>query len=39
VPQLQAEGYEVDYLEFDGGHEVPGDIARRALAWLLAPTD
>ncbi|HEU5434540.1 MAG TPA: hypothetical protein VFU81_22900 [Thermomicrobiales bacterium] len=37
VPQLRADGYDVEYLEFDGGHEVPADIARRALAWLLAP--
>jgi phospholipase/carboxylesterase len=39
VPQLRAEGYDVEYLEFDGGHDVPAEIARRALAWLLAPTD
>ncbi|HET7093965.1 MAG TPA: hypothetical protein VFI22_10815, partial [Thermomicrobiales bacterium] len=39
APQLRAEGYEVEYVEFDGGHEVPTDIARRALAWLLAASD
>jgi phospholipase/carboxylesterase len=39
VPQLRADGYEVEYVEFDGGHEVPDAIARRALAWLLAAGD
>jgi phospholipase/carboxylesterase len=39
VPELRAEGYAVEYAEFPGGHEVPADVARRALAWLLAPND
>jgi phospholipase/carboxylesterase len=39
VPQLRAEGYAVEYVEFDGGHEVPDAIARRALGWLLAEND
>ena len=30
-------GYDVRYREFDGGHEVPPEIARGALDWLLAP--
>jgi predicted esterase len=34
VRQLLAEGYDVTYREFDGGHYVPDDIARDAFAWL-----
>lgn len=33
VPMLQRAGYEVEYVEFDGGHTVPPEIARAALAW------
>lgn len=32
--QLTAEGYDVTYREFDGGHVVPDAIAREAFAWL-----
>jgi predicted esterase len=32
VPALQRAGYDVDYREFDGGHEVPEDIAALGLA-------
>ena len=32
--QLVTAGYNVDYVEFDGGHEVPDAIARQAVAWL-----
>lgn len=35
VPELSGEGYEVRYVEFDGGHIVPEDIARRGLAWFF----
>lgn len=35
VPRLDALGYRVRYEEFDGGHEVPAEIAEHALAWLL----
>ena len=31
VPRLESGGYEVDYREFEGGHEVPERIAREAL--------
>jgi predicted esterase len=34
VPRLRRSGYDVTYEEFDGGHEVPDDIVRRASAWL-----
>lgn len=34
VPQLQQQGLEVNYEEFDGGHEVPATISERAVAWF-----
>ena len=34
VPQLQRRGYEVTFKEFDGGHQVPPDIALEALRWI-----
>jgi len=34
VRQLREEGYDVTYREFDGGHEVPDEIAREAFVWL-----
>ncbi|HET9596720.1 MAG TPA: phospholipase [Anaeromyxobacteraceae bacterium] len=37
VPRLRALGLDVTYLEFDGGHAVPAEVARDALAWWLAP--
>ncbi len=36
VPILEQAGHEVDYVEFDGGHEVPRDVLRRALDWFEA---
>ena len=38
VPDLERRGYTVTYREFDGGHGVPDDIARDALAWAGAAT-
>lgn len=35
VAALRADGYTVDFREFDGGHEVPPDIAAAAVDWLL----
>lgn len=35
VPRLRRLGYDVTYVEFDGPHTVPADIAARALAWWL----
>jgi phospholipase/carboxylesterase len=34
VPQLEREGYEVSYREFDGPHTVPAGVAREALEWF-----
>jgi phospholipase/carboxylesterase len=35
VPQLVEAGYEVQYREFDGGHTVPSEIARKGVSWFL----
>ena len=35
VPALRKSGYEVDYVEFRGGHTVPEDLARRAYEALV----
>jgi predicted esterase len=37
VPKLEADGYEVTYHEFVGGHEIPADLALDAFTWLVAP--
>lgn len=37
VRELRDERYDVRYREFDGGHEVPPEIARGAVDWLLTP--
>lgn len=34
VPALRADGYDVTYLEFDGDHGVPPEVAREAVDWL-----
>lgn len=36
VPTLRDDGYEVNYQEFVGGHEVPAEISEAALDWFLA---
>ena len=33
VPRLRRAGYDVRYREFDGGHTVPAELARDAVAW------
>ncbi|MFQ6096629.1 MAG: alpha/beta hydrolase [Armatimonadota bacterium] len=38
VPMLINEGYDVTYVEFDGGHEVPSAITDSALDWFLGVT-
>jgi phospholipase/carboxylesterase len=30
-------GYDVRFVEFDGGHAVPAEVAETAMDWLLAP--
>lgn len=35
VPALRRAGYDLDYREFQGGHTVPGDVARAAVKWLM----
>ena len=39
VPQLTRAGYDVQYVEFDGPHTVPPEIARQALDWFLSVSD
>jgi phospholipase/carboxylesterase len=34
VPRLERAGYDVRYLEFEGGHVVPPAIAREAASWF-----
>ena len=34
VRTLKSRGYQVTLREFDGGHEVPDDVAREALTWV-----
>ena len=34
VPILRHEGYEVTYVEFDGGHVVPKWVAEESMGWL-----
>ena len=36
VPQLEREGYEVHYREFDGTHTIPPSVAREALEWFTS---
>jgi phospholipase/carboxylesterase len=36
VPELKAEGYDVTYREYDGGHGLPGAIIREAFQWFLS---
>lgn len=35
VPQLEAAGYDVEYVEFEGGHEIPQSIGTQAFDWFL----
>jgi predicted esterase len=36
VPALKRRGYDVTFREFDGGHQVPPDIAKDGLRWVAA---
>lgn len=35
VPRLEGDGYDVTYVEFDGGHTVPTAVATQAMQWLV----
>lgn len=35
VPELQAEGYDVTYREYEGGHGVPVGVVREAFEWFV----
>jgi len=37
VPELQSEGYQVTYREFDGPHTLPPEVASEAMGWFLKP--
>src|SRR5262245_40866541 len=36
VPRLKAMGYDVNYREFEGRHELPPDIANEAMRWMTS---
>jgi phospholipase/carboxylesterase len=36
VQGLRTRGYDVMFREFDGGHELPADVAREGMRWLAA---
>ncbi len=35
VPDLKARGYDVTYVEFDGGHGAPAAVVNQSLDWML----
>jgi phospholipase/carboxylesterase len=37
VPMFEMDGYAVDYVEFDGVHELPEDVIDATMDWFLAP--
>ena len=36
VPALQKRGYDVTFRQFDGGHDIPPNIARAGMKWVAA---
>jgi phospholipase/carboxylesterase len=36
VTRLERDGCEVRFRKFDGGHEVPAEVAREAVEWFIA---
>jgi phospholipase/carboxylesterase len=36
VARLERDGYEVRFRKFDGGHEVPAEVAHEAVDWFVA---
>jgi phospholipase/carboxylesterase len=39
VAGLKGAGYDVEYVEFDGGHEMPEPVIRSAFRWLTKSSD
>lgn len=37
VPRLKKIGLDVTFLEFEGGHEMPPDVARAGMRWAIQP--
>lgn len=37
VPGLRGDGYQVEFVEFDGGHTIPAEVADQAVAWMVRP--
>ncbi|HKT81117.1 MAG TPA: hypothetical protein VJP86_12910 [Vicinamibacterales bacterium] len=37
VPQLKKEGYDIKYVEYDGGHGAPREIVRQGFEWFVGP--
>jgi phospholipase/carboxylesterase len=35
VPMFEMDGYDIEYVEFEGDHEMPPEIVERALDWFL----
>lgn len=35
VPMFEMDGYDVEYVEFDGQHEMPNQVVSRAFDWFL----
>jgi phospholipase/carboxylesterase len=35
APRFERAGYDVRYLEFEGGHTLPPEVARTAATWVL----
>jgi len=36
VPMFEMDGYDIEYVEFKGEHEVPPAIMEQALDWFLS---
>ena len=34
VPALKKQGYDVTFRQFDGGHEIPPNIAMAGMSWV-----
>lgn len=39
VPQLQRQNLEVNYIEFEGRHEIPSNISESAVTWFTGSTN